>query len=121
MCYFLVSAKSQFDTILVEALDLLENDQFESAYEKLEWASVYNLNHPVPYLLKATILAKLHWEQRKKYEELSGGLFGNYLKLLFEEERKDVGNNHDYNNHDYNNHNHNHKNHKNYNPKQSND
>ncbi len=60
-------------------IEKIEQDNWEEAYELLEWASILEPSNPAPYLLKTVILHKMYWKQKSLYEEKSGRKFSSYL------------------------------------------
>ncbi len=68
-----------FQEHLDEAIRLIENKDWESAYEKLEWASLIQPENPITYLMKSVILVDKFWEQRRLYEKYSGKKFSSWL------------------------------------------
>ncbi len=64
-----------------KAIRKIKEENWEEAYELLEYASLLEPDNHVPYLLKSVILNRKFWQQKLKYEELSGRKFSEFLDV----------------------------------------
>jgi len=54
------------------AIEKIEAENWEEAYELLEYATLLEPKNKTPYLLKTVILYRKYWEQKNLYEKYSG-------------------------------------------------
>lgn len=66
------------DNIEKAKIEMLRGN-LTQAHELLEWATLENPADPIPYILRSTIYAELHWQERRMFETLSGKLFGSVI------------------------------------------